>query len=283
MHTLWGLIFLWHVANCMLWFSTAHQLTVLALQIQDAKIFQERALSALLDQNPGSREAGEWSPSRLYLLLPLQSHDLDDNPHPPVDWECVKKLISDPMFVEDQDCLNEPTSLQTDWSSSSFSLHTCTVQLANGRFPVEAILDSVVETTHSREAGPSLFCGCELILDLNANSPMRNQGIKKNFSCYAQYFSEKYVTKRLVPSKFKSIWGPIVQSLCRLKRGGIFGCFAGTPFSLFTKTSQCWTLHAWSGSRTCLHLALLALKVRLLTPWILLIASKEQLVWVFFP
>jgi hypothetical protein len=164
----------------------------LALQIQDAKIFQERALSALLDQNPGSREAGEWSPSRLYLLLPLQSHDLDDNPHPPVDWECVKKLISDPMFVEDQDCLNEPTSLQTDWSSSSFSLHTCTVQLANGRFPVEAILDSVVETTHSREAGPSLFCGCELILDLNANSPMRNQGIKKNFSCYAQYFSEKH-------------------------------------------------------------------------------------------
>jgi hypothetical protein len=52
---------------------------------------------------------------------------------------------------------------------------------------------------------------------------------------------------------------------------------------LFTETSQCWTLHAWSGSRTCLHLALLALKVRLLTPWILLIASKEQLVWVFFP
>ncbi|KAH8932656.1 hypothetical protein BDL97_19G085500 [Sphagnum fallax] len=172
--------------------SSAGKLEFKPDQIQDAKIFQERALSALLDQNPGSREAGEWSPSRLYLLLPLQSHDLDDNPHPPVDWECVKKLISDPMFVEDQDCLNEPTSLQTDWSSSSFSLHTCTVQLANGRFPVEAILDSVVETTHSREAGPSLFCGCELILDLNANSPMRNQGIKKNFSCYAQYFSEKH-------------------------------------------------------------------------------------------
>jgi endoribonuclease Dicer len=208
-------------------------------QIRDAKIFQERALSALLDQNPGSREAGEWSPSQLYLLLPLQSHDLDDNPHPPVDWECVKKLISDPTFVEDHDCPNEPSSLRADWLSSSSSLHTSTVQLANGRFPVEAILDSVVETTHNREAGPFFYCGCELMLDLNANSPMVNQGIKNNFSCYAQYFSEKYVTKRLVPSKFKSIWVPIVHSLYRLKRGGIFGCFAGTPFSLFTETSQC--------------------------------------------
>jgi hypothetical protein len=220
-------------------FSIAHQLTVLALQIRDAKIFQERALSALLDQNPGSREAGEWSPSRLYLLLPLQSHDLDDNPHPPVDWECVKKLISDPTFVADQDCPNEPSSLQADWLSSSSSLHTCTVQLANGRFPVDAIQDSVVETTHKREAGPFFYCGIELMPDLNANSPMVNQGMKKKYSCYVQYFSERYVTKCLVPSKFKSIWVPNVQSLYRLKRGGIFGCFAGTPFSLFTETSQC--------------------------------------------
>jgi len=220
-------------------FSIAHQLTVLALQIRDAKIFQERALSALLDQNPGSREAGEWSPSRLYLLLPLQSHDLDDNPHPPVDWECVKKLISDPTFVEDQDCPNEPSSLRADWSSSSSSLHTCTVQLANGRFPVEAIVDIVVATTHKRESGPLFYCGSELMWDLNANSRMLSQGIKNDFSCYAQYFSVKYVTKCLVPSKFKSIWEPIVQSLYRLKRGGIFGCFAGTPFSLFTKTSHC--------------------------------------------
>jgi hypothetical protein len=75
------------------------------------------------------------------------------------------------------------------------------VQLANGRFPVEAILDSVVETTHNREMGPFFYCGCELMLDLNANSPMVNQGIKNNFSSYVQYFSEKYVTKRLVPSK----------------------------------------------------------------------------------
>lgn len=259
-------------------FSIGHQLTVLALQIRDAKIFQERALSALLDQNPGSREAGEWSPSRLYLLLPLQSHDLDDNPHPPVDWECVKKLISDPTFVADQDCPNEPSSLRADWLSSSSSLHTCTVQLANGRFPVDTIQDSLVETTHKREGGPFFYCGIELMPDLNGNSPMVNQEMKKKYSCYVQYFSERYVTKRLLPSKFKSIWVPNVQSLYRLKRGGIFGCFAGTPFSLFTDTSQCCRQNAWSGSRTCLRLALLVLKVRLLTAWILLIALKDQLV-----
>jgi hypothetical protein len=63
----------------------------------------------------------------------------------------------------------------------------------------------------------------------------------------------------------------------------MFGCLAGTLSSLFTETSQCWRLNAWSGSTTFLHLALLALKVGLLTAWILLIALKEQLVWVFFP
>ncbi|KAG0565599.1 hypothetical protein KC19_7G000600 [Ceratodon purpureus] len=139
-------------------------------QLRSARLFQERVFSAVLDQKPGSKLSGEWSPSRLYLLLPLkEDHELS-SPH--IDWNCIENLISDVVYDE----------VPLEIPGSSF------VRLCDGYVSINHVINSVVQTVHNG----CLYCARELIPKLTAGSPMALKDPR--YSSYSDYYEQKHKT-----------------------------------------------------------------------------------------
>lgn len=140
------------------------------MQLQSAKLFQERIFSAVMDRKPGSKLSGEWSLDRLYLLLPLEeNHEISSVP---INWNCIKNLISDVEYIL-------PEEIDPDIPERSL------VRLCDGYVPVDHVKNSVVQTVHNDR----IYCAGELIPNLTAESPMVAKVLK--YSSYSDYYEQR--------------------------------------------------------------------------------------------
>lgn len=124
------------------------------MQLREAKLFQERVFSAVLDHKPVIESSGNWNFDRLYLLLPLE--EKLEPPTLSIDWDSIEKVISDVEYY----------TVPPEVPGSSF------VKLYDGYVPVEDVTNSLVQTMHNATAKAWLYCSKELIPDLTAESPM---------------------------------------------------------------------------------------------------------------
>ena len=140
------------------------------MQLRNARLFQERIFSAVLDQNPGSKASGEWSPNRLYLLLPLKENHKSSSP--PIDWNCIENLTSDVEYIPSD-------GVPPEIPGSSL------VRLCDGYVSVDHVINSVVQTVHNG----CIYCARELIPNLTAESPMVMKDPR--YSSYSDYYDQK--------------------------------------------------------------------------------------------
>lgn len=144
----------------------------LGMQLQDAKLFQERLISSVLDRTFGHNITGEWNSNRLYLLLPLKEN-VRATSHLLIDWECIAKVISDVEYKP----------LKNISQDDECGDHHHLVKIQDGDVPKNFILDSVVQTVHNR----FIYFARELKDGLTAMSPM----VAKTKETYVKFFEQK--------------------------------------------------------------------------------------------
>lgn len=147
-------------------------------QLRNAKSFQERIFSSVLDQKPpvpNIELSGEWNSNRLYLLLPLK--EKQDALPLSIDWDCIEDLISDVMKG-----YNTLEEVPSEIPRSSL------LRLIDGYFPVEHVTNSLIQTEHTGKR--CLYCARELIPDMNGQSPMIMKVSKYN--SYSDYYLKKH-------------------------------------------------------------------------------------------
>lgn len=146
------------------------------MQLREAKLFQERVFSAVLDHKPVIESSGDWSFDRLYLLLPLE--EKLEPPSLSIDWNSIGKVISDVEYYT-------LDGVPPEVPGSSF------VKLYDGYVPVKEVTNSLVQTMHNKTAKAWLYCARELIPDLTAESPMVMGDPR--YKSYTDYFEQQYV------------------------------------------------------------------------------------------
>jgi len=142
------------------------------VQLGNAKLFQEGVFSAVLDHKPGVKNTGDWSPDRLYLLLPLK--EKQESSSLSVDWDSIEEVISDVEYITLDD-------VPPEIPGSSL------VRLYDGYVPVNHVTNSLVQTMHNASTKEELYCARELIPNLTAESPM----IMKKDSSYSDYYERQ--------------------------------------------------------------------------------------------
>lgn len=146
------------------------------MQLANAKLFQERVFSAVLDHKPGVENSGDWSPDRLYLLLPVKENQKSTSSS--IDWDSIEKVISDVEYFS-------LDGVPPEIPGSSL------VRLYDGYVPVNDVTNSLVQTMYNATDKQWLYCGRELLHNLTAKSPMLMKDPK--FSSYSEYFERQYV------------------------------------------------------------------------------------------
>jgi len=138
--------------------------------------FQESVFSAVLDHKPGIENSGDWSPDRLYLLLPLK--EKQESSFLLVDWDSIEKVISCVEYFT-------PDGVPPEIPGSSL------VKISDGYVHVNDVTNSLVQTMHNTKVKEWLYCAREFIPNLTAESPMIMKNSKYN--SYEDYFERQYV------------------------------------------------------------------------------------------
>ncbi|XP_071696759.1 endoribonuclease Dicer homolog 3 [Rutidosis leptorrhynchoides] len=181
--------------------SSYAELYLNAEQIENAKCFQEVFFNGIFGKFICWKQSGDpieplpetsqtlWSPSYLYLLLPLESIEPFG-----INWEEIESSVSAVDFIKN----NNPTSRVEKQSMDSDMTDPDSpdiIHFANKSIHINEVKNVVVLAIHSGK----IYSVMELLQDETANSPF--EGKTARYPSYTDYFQKKYNVDLKYPDK----------------------------------------------------------------------------------
>ncbi|KAG6546729.1 hypothetical protein Mapa_011918 [Marchantia paleacea] len=165
-------------------------------QLKVAQLYQERIFSIMLDRNTEHKlpmqsllpTPAYWDPRRLYLLLPVVPGASTSSS---VDWTSMYDVLSDTSFNvsasgPDLDTQKHIEVKPDGWDYRSPSKACGFFHMANGRVPVETVVNSLVETVYNG----NLYCVVDVLWDMNGTSQFECN--PSQYFSYIDYFKKRY-------------------------------------------------------------------------------------------
>ncbi|BBN17070.1 endoribonuclease Dicer [Marchantia polymorpha subsp. ruderalis] len=164
-------------------------------ELKVAQLYQERIFSIMLDRNTEHKlplpTPAYWDPRRLYLLLPVVPGASTSSS---VDWTSMYDVLSDTCFNvsasgPDLDTQKHIEVKPDGWDCRSPSKSCGFFQMSDGRVPVEAVVNSLVETVYNG----NLYCVVDVLWDMNGTSQFEcNPSQAGSYIDYIDYFKKRY-------------------------------------------------------------------------------------------
>ncbi|CAM6115089.1 unnamed protein product [Calypogeia fissa] len=187
-------------------------------QLRDAMRYQEKIFNITLgpktEQDPQHLSLptfANWDPACLYLTLPLLPSTLSPVA---VDWKSVRKLLTEvvpgspPLF---QAARQDGTEHESDTSDHKSQSKICTIfHMKNGPVSLEAVINSLVETTHGQHVRQYIVEGVIEDLDSHGSFGYDHSGLGSSVSqtqkpslyrTYVDYYKKRYEVDILHPKQ----------------------------------------------------------------------------------
>ncbi|KAL3566321.1 hypothetical protein D5086_031736 [Populus alba] len=176
-----------------------------AAQMTKAKLFQEFFFNGLFGKLfTGSKSSREfllqketslWSPSNMYLLLPLEPWSISSNDRWKIDWKGIEACSSvveylKNSFLTARSCSGGGNTLPDNVQSSTVECNgTNLIHFANALVNVENINNMVVLAIHTGR----IYSIVKVVNDSSAESAFEgNADNVTEFSTYTEYFNKRY-------------------------------------------------------------------------------------------
>ncbi|KAJ0848787.1 putative ribonuclease III [Helianthus annuus] len=172
--------------NCKV--SSCAKLHLDARQVANGKCFQELFFNGIYAKFFPETDPKLWTPSYMYLLLPLESLDPFE-----INWKMIDSCVSAIEFVK-KSSVSRAEKQNVD-SIMTYSENTSMIHFANKCVHKDDITNMVVFAIHTGK----LYSVIDILQDQTACSPF--DGDTKKYSSFEDYFKKKYKIDLVYPEQ----------------------------------------------------------------------------------
>ncbi|XP_074265288.1 endoribonuclease Dicer homolog 3-like [Silene latifolia] len=139
-----------------------------------------------------------WSTDTSYLILPLESSDVEDHASWRINWKAVDSCVTVVEYMKSFCWLTAELSQRKTKSSclDEYCASKNHVNLANCTFSMGNLKDTVVISIHTGR----IYYVLDVLVDTSAHSPFEASR-KPKYSTFADYFTKKYEIELLYPEQ----------------------------------------------------------------------------------